>query len=138
MNQAASPGSNSSQDSIFARLGNSPDVTMAVGIIAILAIMIVPLPAFMIDLLVTLGIAISIIMLATSINVKRALEFSAFPTMLLLVTLFRLSLNVATTRVILLRGSENGTAAAGSVIHAFGEFVVGGNYAVWLFLPSLS
>jgi flagellar biosynthesis protein FlhA len=105
---------------------------MAVGIIAILAIMIVPLPAFMIDLLVTLGIAISIIMLATSINVKRALEFSAFPTMLLLVTLFRLSLNVATTRVILLRGSENGTAAAGSVIHAFGEFVVGGNYAVGL------
>jgi flagellar biosynthesis protein FlhA len=132
MNQAASPGSNSSQNSILARLGNSPDVAMAVGIIAILAIMIVPLPAFMIDLLVTLGIAISIIMLATSINVKRALEFSAFPTMLLLVTLFRLSLNVATTRVILLRGSENGTAAAGSVIHAFGEFVVGGNYAVGL------
>lgn len=131
MNQAASPGSNSSQ-SFLNRLGASPDVAMAVGIIAILAIMIVPLPAFLIDLLVTLGIAISIIMLATSINVKRALEFSAFPTMLLLVTLFRLSLNVATTRVILLRGSENGTSAAGSVIHAFGEFVVGGNYAVGL------
>jgi len=103
---------------------------MGVGIIAILAIMIVPMPAFLLDLLISLGIAVSIIMLATSVNVKRALEFSAFPTMLLLVTLFRLSLNVATTRVILLRGAEAGTSAAGSVIHSFGEFVVGGNYAV--------
>ncbi|NBO20234.1 MAG: hypothetical protein EBV03_13645, partial [Proteobacteria bacterium] len=65
---------------------------MAAGIIGILAIMIVPLPAFALDLLISFGIAISIIMLATSVNVKRALEFSSFPTMLLLVTLFRLSL----------------------------------------------
>ncbi len=105
---------------------------MAAGIIGILAIMVVPLPPFALDLLISFGIAISIIMLATSVNVKRALEFSSFPTLLLLVTLFRLSLNVATTRVILLRGSEMGTNAAGSVIHAFGEFVVGGNYAVGL------
>ncbi len=121
MNQAAGQSS---------RVGKNPDVIMGVGIIAILAIMIVPMPAFLLDLLISLGIAVSIIMLATSVNVKRALEFSAFPTMLLLVTLFRLSLNVATTRVILLRGAEAGTSAAGSVIHSFGEFVVGGNYAV--------
>jgi len=130
MNQAASQSSQSSGGSVLARLGKSPDVVMGVGIIAILAIMIVPMPAFLLDLLISLGIAISIIMLATSVNVKRALEFSSFPTMLLLVTLFRLSLNVATTRVILLRGAEAGTSAAGAVIHSFGEFVVGGNYAV--------
>jgi flagellar biosynthesis protein FlhA len=130
MNQAASPNSNSSQNSIFNRLGKSPDVVMAIGIIGILAIMIVPLPPLLLDLLISFGIAISIIMLATSVNIKRALEFSSFPTMLLLVTLFRLSLNVATTRVILLRGADQGTSAAGSVIHSFGEFVVGGNYAV--------
>ena len=114
----------------MSRLSKSPDVIMAIGIIGILAIMIVPMPPFLLDLLISLGITISIVMLATSVNVKRALEFSSFPTMLLLVTLFRLSLNVATTRVILLRGADAGTAAAGAVIHAFGEFVVGGNYAV--------
>ena len=130
MNQAASQNNNSSGNSVLNRLAKSPDVVMAMGIIGILAIMIVPLPPFFLDILISFGIAISIIMLATSVNIKRALEFSSFPTMLLLVTLFRLSLNVATTRVILLRGSEMGTAAAGNVIHAFGEFVVGGNYAV--------
>jgi len=130
MNQAAGQSSQSPGNSVLSRLGKSPDVVMGIGIIAILGIMIVPMPAFLLDLLISLGIAISIIMLATSVNVKRALEFSSFPTMLLLVTLFRLSLNVATTRVILLRGAEAGTSAAGSVIHAFGEFVVGGNYAV--------
>ena len=130
MNQAAPSSDSSSQNSIFAKIAKSPDIVMAAGIIGILAIMVVPLPPFALDLLISFGIAISIIMLATSVNVKRALEFSSFPTLLLLVTLFRLSLNVATTRVILLRGSEMGTNAAGSVIHAFGEFVVGGNYAV--------
>ncbi len=130
MNQAAPSSDSSSQNSLFAKIAKSPDVVMAAGIIGILAIMVVPLPPFALDLLISFGIAISIIMLATSVNVKRALEFSSFPTLLLLVTLFRLSLNVATTRVILLRGSEMGTNAAGSVIHAFGEFVVGGNYAV--------
>jgi flagellar biosynthesis protein FlhA len=130
MNQAAPSSDSSSQNSILARIAKSPDIVMAAGIIGILAIMVVPLPPFALDLLISFGIAISIIMLATSVNIKRALEFSSFPTLLLLVTLFRLSLNVATTRVILLRGSEMGTYAAGSVIHAFGEFVVGGNYAV--------
>jgi flagellar biosynthesis protein FlhA len=130
MNQTTPTSDSSSQNTILGRLGKNPDILMAAGIIGVLAIMVVPLPPFALDLLISFGIAISIIMLATSVNVKRALEFSSFPTLLLLVTLFRLSLNVATTRVILLRGSEMGTSAAGSVIHAFGEFVVGGNYAV--------
>lgn len=126
MNQATSPTSNS----IVKRLTSSPDLIMAGGLLSILAIMIVPMPAFLMDLLISLGIAVSIIMLVTAVYVKRALEFSSFPTLLLLVTLYRLSLNVATTRIILLHGSESGTSAAGKVIHAFGEFVVGGNYAV--------
>jgi flagellar biosynthesis protein FlhA len=124
MNQAAP------QNSIVSRFMQSPDILMAAGLIAILAIMIVPMPAFLMDLLISLAIAISVIMLVTSVYIKRALEFSSFPTLLLVFTLYRLALNVATTRIILLRGADQGTAAAGEVIHSFGEFVIGGNYAV--------
>ena len=129
MNQAA-PKSNSSNSSIVGRLTSSPDLLMAAGLIGILAIMIIPVRPFFMDLLISLSIAVSVIMLVTSVYIKRALEFSSFPTMLLVFTLYRLSLNVATTRIILLRGADAGTAAAGEVIHSFGEFVVGGNYAV--------
>lgn len=122
MNQSGNP--------FIRRLTQSPDILMAVGLIGILAIMIIPMPPFLMDLLISFGIATSVIMMVTAVYVKRALEFSSFPTLLLIVTLYRLSLNVATTRVILLRGPEMGTSAAGEVIHAFGEFVVGGNYAV--------
>ena len=121
-----------SPDSFLKKFMNSPDIFMAVGLIGILAILIVPMPPFVMDILISLGIAMSLIMMITAIYVKRALEFSSFPTLLLIVTLYRLSLNVATTRVILLRGPEMGTSAAGQVIHAFGDFVVGGNYAVGL------
>ena len=134
MNQTSSNASSNSpsqsSNGLAARISESPDIIMAAGLIGILAIMIVPMPAFLMDLLISFGIAVSVIMLVTAIYVKRALEFSSFPTLLLIVTLYRLSLNVATTRIILLRGPEQGTAAAGEVIHAFGEFVVGGNYAV--------
>ncbi len=125
MNQDA-PKSNS----FINRLTGSPDLLMAAGLIGILAIMIVPVRPFFMDLLISLSIAVSVIMLVTSVYIKRALEFSSFPTMLLVFTLYRLSLNVATTRIILLRGADAGTAAAGEVIHSFGEFVIGGNYAV--------
>ena len=124
MNQAAP------QNSAISRFTQSPDILMAAGLIAILAIMIVPMPAFLMDLLISLAIAISVIMLVTSVYIKRALEFSSFPTLLLVFTLYRLALNVATTRIILLRGADLGTMAAGEVIHSFGEFVIGGNYAV--------
>lgn len=114
------------------RIFKNADFMMAMGVLGILSIMIIKLPPLAIDLLLTMCIAMSVIMLLTSIYVKRAVDFSAFPTLLLLFTLFRLSLNVTTTRVILLNGPDLGSSAAGQVIHAFGDFVVGGNYAVGL------
>jgi flagellar biosynthesis protein FlhA len=115
---------------LLERLGKNPDLLIAVWLVGILSVMIVPMPPIVIDLLMTVSIASSIVMLLTAVYVKRALDFSVFPSLLLILTLFRLALNVATTRVILLHGSELGTGAAGDIIRAFGEFVVGGNYAV--------
>jgi flagellar biosynthesis protein FlhA len=105
---------------------------LAMGLMAILAVMVIPLPTLLIDILLSAGIAMSVVMLLTSVYATRALDFSIFPSLLLITTLFRLALNVATTRVILLNAGESGTAAAGEVIQSFGEFVVGGNYAVGL------
>jgi flagellar biosynthesis protein FlhA len=117
-------------DSLMQRLSRNSDLALAVGLVAILAVMIIPMPAILIDLLLTAGIGMSLVLLLTSVYAHRALDFSVFPSLLLITTLFRLSLNVATTRIILLHGAERGTAAAGEVIESFGEFVVGGNYAV--------
>ncbi len=100
--------------------------------IGILVLMIVPLPPFMIDMFLTLSIAMSIVLLLTATYAKRPLDFSVFPSVLLTSTLFRLALNLASTRLILLHGPEQGTGAAGVIIKAFGDFVVGGNYAVGL------
>ena len=107
------------------------DVVFVVLILAILASMILPIPAPLLDLLLTASITFSLLILMTTVYVKSPLELSSFPSLLLLATLFRLSLNVATTRRILLHGNE-GPDAAGSVIKAFGQFVVGGNYIVGL------
>src|SRR5262245_43812936 len=104
-------------------------VGVPIGLIAILAMMILPLPAFMLDVLFTFNIALSLVIVMAVFQVKRPLEFAIFPTVLLLVTLLRLALNVASTRVVLMHGHE-GSHAAGKVIAAFGEFVIGGNYAV--------
>ncbi|MBC7384561.1 MAG: FHIPEP family type III secretion protein, partial [Cryobacterium sp.] len=117
-------------DSLFQKIGRNSDLGLAVGLVGILAVMVVPLPGFMLDVMLTLAIGMSILLLLTAVYAKRALDFSIFPSILLLSTLFRLALNVATTRKILLTGADLGTAAAGDVIKAFGEFVVGGNYAV--------
>jgi flagellar biosynthesis protein FlhA len=117
-------------DDFFKKIQKNADLSLAAGLIGILAVMVVPMPPFMIDLLLSVAIASGVLLLLTSIYAKRALDFSVFPTLLLITTLFRLSLNVATTRAILLRGADNGTEAAGNVIEAFAEFVVGGNYAV--------
>jgi flagellar biosynthesis protein FlhA len=100
-------------------------------IILILAMMVLPLPAFALDLLFTFNIALAMLVLLAAMNTSRPLEFSAFPTVLLVTTLMRLSLNVASTRVVLLHG-HTGPDAAGKVIEAFGHFLVGGNYAVGL------
>ena len=98
-------------------------------ILLILSMMVLPLPPFMLDLFFTFNIAISVIVMLVAINVMKPLDFSVFPTVLLVTTLLRLSLNVASTRVVLLEG-HTGPGAAGQVIDAFGHFLVGGNYAV--------
>jgi len=104
-------------------------IGVPVGLISILAMMILPLPPVVLDILFTFNIALSLIIVMAVFNVKRPLEFAIFPTVLLLVTILRLALNVASTRVVLLHGHE-GSHAAGKVIAAFGEFVIGGNFAV--------
>ena len=102
---------------------------MAMGIAGILLVMMIPIHPFVLDILLSFSITFSLIILLVSIYVLKPLDFSVFPSILLTATLFRLSLNVASTRLILLHGNE-GSGAAGQVIKAFGAFVVGGNYVV--------
>lgn len=109
----------------------SNSAIMALAVIGILAIMVVPLPKIVLDILLSFNITVGMIILLMSMYVLKPLDFSAFPSVLLIATLFRLALNVASTRLILLHGGE-GTDAAGQVIKAFGTFVVGGNYVVGL------
>jgi flagellar biosynthesis protein FlhA len=117
----------------FKRLSGKTDVLLAVGVLIVLMIMIVPLPTAIMDVLLALNITIGLLILLNSIYVMKPLDFSIFPSLLLLTTLFRLALNVATTRLILLHGQE-GPAAAGHVIEGFGQFVVGGNTVVGLII----
>ncbi|KQY52720.1 flagellar biosynthesis protein FlhA [Lysobacter sp. Root494] len=98
-------------------------------VLAMLAMVVVPLPPMLLDALFTINIALSLVVMLAVVYVKRPLEFSIFPSVLLLVTLLRLALNVASTRVVLLHGHE-GPGAAGHVIESFGQFVIGGSYAV--------
>ena len=114
------------QPTTLQRMG---EYALPVGAISVIFVMLVPLPAAALDLLLALSIAASVIVFLTAVQIRRAVELSVFPTLLLLLTLFRLALNIASSRRILLHGSE-GTAAAGKVIEAFGQFVVGGNYVV--------
>jgi flagellar biosynthesis protein FlhA len=110
-------------------ISKNSDITMAVAVVAILIFMVIPLPPTLLDLLLSFNITFALIILLSSMYILKPLEFSSFPSILLLVTLFRLALNVASTRIILIHGNE-GAMAAGSVIKAFGSFVVGGNYLV--------
>ncbi len=105
------------------------DAGLAVGVVGILTILFLPLPAFMLDLGLALSIALAIVILMVALWIRRPLEFSAFPTILLIATLLRLSLNVATTRLILSEGAE-GPTAAGHVIAGFAQFVMGGNFVI--------
>jgi flagellar biosynthesis protein FlhA len=102
---------------------------LPIGAISVIFVMLVPLPSAVLDMLLALSMTASVIVFLSAVQVRRAVELSVFPTLLLLLTLFRLALNIASSRRILLHGSE-GTAAAGKVIEAFGQFVVGGNYVV--------
>src|SRR3981081_3250313 len=97
--------------------------------VSLVFVMLVPLPSILLDMLLAMSITASVLVLLSAINILRPSQFSVFPSLLLLLTLFRLSLNLASSRRILLHGNE-GAAAAGSVIEAFGQFVVGGNYVV--------
>lgn len=98
-------------------------------LLAIVLIMIIPLPPFMMDLFLVISIATSLVIFLVSIYTQRAIDFTVFPTILLVATIFRLALNIASTRLILTKGSQ-GTSAAGEIIDTFGNFVVGGNYVV--------
>jgi flagellar biosynthesis protein FlhA len=122
---AAAPGV-AGQIPILAKLR---EYLLPLAAISVIFVMLVPLPAAGLDLLLALSMAASIIVFLSAVQIRRAVELSVFPTLLLLLTLFRLALNIASSRRILLHGSE-GTAAAGRVIEAFGQFVVGGNYVV--------
>lgn len=110
------------------------ELVVALGLIMILGIMVVPLPPLILDLFLALSIAVSIAVLLMSVYARKPLDFSTFPSVILITTLLRLSLNVASTRNILIHGATDGTKAAGHIIEAFGEFVVGGNYAVGIII----
>ena len=124
------------QGNIFSRINwkellQRADIIAAFGLVGILMIMIIPLPPILLDLFLSMNITIALLILIISLFTVKAIDFSIFPAVLLATTLFRLALNVASTRLILLQGHE-GPSAAGSVIQSFGQFVVGGNYVVGL------
>ena len=117
----------------FARMPQVSGLALPAGILTLIALMIVPVPAVLLDVAFVLNIALSVAILMAAMNAAKPLDFSSFPSVLLFATLLRLALNVASTRVVLVHGHEGG-AAAGHVIEAFGAFLIGGNFAVGLFV----
>jgi flagellar biosynthesis protein FlhA len=113
--------------------GNPTALALPAGILTLIVLMIVPAPALLLDVFFVLNIALSVAILVAAMNAAKPLDFSSFPSVLLFATLLRLALNVASTRVVLVHGHEGG-AAAGHVIEAFGAFLIGGNFAVGLFV----
>jgi flagellar biosynthesis protein FlhA len=114
-------------------LANARGAALPGAILLLVVVMVVPIPAFLLDVFFIANIAISLAVLMVALNAQKPLDFSAFPTVLLFATLFRLGLNVASTRVVLVHGHE-GEAAAGHVIEAFGTFLIGGDYIVGIFV----
>lgn len=123
-----SPAMNKMRTSILPLAYQNKDLLLAIGVLMILALLIIPLPPMMLDMFLALNLAMSVLILLISVYIRSPLEFSAFPSILLMTTLFRLGLNVATTRLIL------GDASAGEIIHAFGAFVIKGNYVVGIII----
>jgi len=113
----------------LADLAKRGDIGLAIGVLSILMVLILPLPAILLDFALAISIILSILILMTALFIHAPLEFSSFPTILLISTMLRLALNLASTRLILARGHE-GTAAAGHVIEAFGNFVMSGNFVI--------
>src|ERR1700759_1070752 len=110
-------------------LSSAKDLAIPLAILAIVVALITPLPPFLLDFLLAIDLMMSVVVLMVSVYITKPTEFSVFPTTLLILTLFRLALNVSSSRLILLNGNS-GTSAAGDVISSFGQFVVGGNYIV--------
>ncbi len=106
------------------RLAHNTDIVLAVAVVMIVSLMVIPMPVWVLDLLLTTNIGLAVTILLVSLYIEEPLDFSVFPSLLLIVTLYRLALEVSATRLILL------TADGGKVIRAFGQFVVGGNYVV--------
>ena len=129
VNSASAAKNSSGQSAWVAWIRAAREFALPGAAISIVFVMLVPLPSLVLDLLLGLSIAAAVLVFLSAVQVRKAVDFSVFPTVLLLLTLFRLSLNIASSRRILLHGSE-GVSAAGSVIEAFGQFVVGGNYVV--------
>lgn len=111
------------------KMKEKSDVFIAIAVVFVILIMIVPLNSFLIDIFLSMSISLSLLILFIAMYIKKPLDFSVFPSVLLIVTLFRLSLNIASTRLILVHGDE-GSQAAGLIIKGFGTFIVGGNYVV--------
>ena len=109
--------------------GNWREIAVPVAVLAIIVAMIVPLPTFLLDLFISANVAVSVVVLLVAMYIRQPVDFNLFPTVLLLLTLFRLALNISSSRLILLNGNS-GTAAAGQVIEAFGNFVVGGSFVI--------
>mgnify|MGYP003345675379 CR=1 FL=1 len=124
----AAPQSAKSSNLVSA-LGNLSELAVPLTVLGIVLAMIMPMPSFLLDVLISANITVSVIVLLVSMYITRPVEFSIFPTALLLLTLFRLALNISSSRLILIQGNT-GTQAAGEVIEAFGNFVVGGNYII--------
>src|SRR5579871_4152815 len=122
----AKPAAPTNWGSVLQTMG---DLGVPIAIVAIVIALIMPMPAALLDFLIVVDIMLSVIVMMVSVYIRRAVEFNVFPTTLLLLTLYRLALNISSSRLILLDGNS-GTAAAGHVIEAFGSFVVGGNYII--------
>ena len=122
--------------SIMANLATRGDLALAFGVMAIIVVLILPLPAFLLDFSLAISITFSVLVLMTALFIQKPLEFSAFPTVLLIATMLRLALNLASTRLILGKGHE-GTDSAGKVIEAFGNFVMQGNFVIGIIVFSI-
>ncbi len=121
---------------MLGNLAKRGDLALAVGVMTIIVVLILPMPAFLLDFSLAISITFSVLVLMTALFIQRPLEFSAFPTVLLIATMLRLALNVASTRLILSHGHD-GTGAAGKVIEAFGHFVMQGNFVIGVIVFSI-
>ena len=124
------------ETTIIDRIKSHSDIGLALGVIAILVMLILPMPAIMLDMALAVSITFSVLILMTALFIHTPLEFSSFPTILLIATMMRLALNIASTRLILSHGHE-GTSAAGHVIEAFGNFVMQGNFIIGIIVFSI-